>query len=300
MNGKFISKFFVICITFVSLLGTGMTVKAGEPGKHFLWKAQSGSGIVYLFGSVHMAKANFYPLPPAIEESFNRAGILALEADPAKEADPGLQQRMLRAATYPDGETLRQHLSAGTYDLAASQMKEIGLPMEQFQKVKPWFLALAIEILELQRLGYNPELGIDRYFAKKARGKKKIVELESFDYQLRLLDGFTDREQELFLLYTIRDLENFGSELDRVINAWRTGDTRAMDEIVTRTVNESPELMPVFEKLFYRRNREMADKISGFLKSGDKYFVVVGAAHLAGKQGVIELLKKKGYKVEQM
>jgi uncharacterized protein YbaP (TraB family) len=301
MNRKFIFRALIICFALLSFIGASMAAEAGESGKkNFLWKARSGSGTAYLFGSVHLAKPDFYPLPSRIEESFNEADALALEADPANEADPDLRKRMLLAALYANGDTLRQHLSKETYDLAAMEMKEIGLPIEQFGRIKPWFLALTIEILELQRLGYNPEYGIDRYFAGKARGRKKIVELESFDYQLRLLNGFTDREQELFLLYTIRDLKTVGKELDLLIHAWRTGDAKAMESIVTQTVNESPELLPVFEKLFYRRNREMADKIAGFLKSKDTYFVVVGAAHLAGKQGIIELLKGKGYKVEQL
>ncbi len=300
MKGKLLSKAAVFCATLLSFAGiviAGENVKAAK--KDFLWKAQSKSGIVYIFGSIHLAKPEFYPLPPVVEDCFNRADKLALEADPANEADPDLQKRMLRAALYPKGETLDQHLSRETYELATKEMKEIGLPIEQFGNVKPWFLALTLEIFELQRLGYNPRYGIDRYFAGKARGKKEIVELESFDYQLRLLNGFTDREQEFFLLYTIRDLKIVGRELDELINAWRTGNAKAMELIVTQSLNESPELKPVFEKLYYRRNREMADKIAGFLNSGDTYFVVVGAAHLAGQQGIINLLKEKGYKLEQ-
>ena len=301
MNGKLIFKVVILCATLLSFTGAGVAGEnSGAAKKDFLWKAQSKNGAVFIFGSIHLAKPEFYPLPPVVEKSFNGSDALALEADPAQEADPELQKRMLHAALYAGGDTLKQHLSKETYDLAAAEMKEIGLPIDQLDRVKPWFLALTFEILELQRLGYDPKYGIDRYFAGKARGKKKIVELESFDYQLRLLNGFTDREQELFLLYTIRDMKTMGRDLDLLINAWRTGDAKVMESLVTQTVNESPELLPVFEKLFYRRNHEMADKIAGFLKSGNTYFVVVGAAHLTGRQGIIELLRAKGCKVEQM
>ncbi len=301
MNGKVIFKAIIFSATLMFFAGNGMAGEKVEPGKkNFLWKVRYKSGTVFIFGSIHLAKPEFYPLPAVVEESFNSADVLALEADPANDADPELQKRMLLAAFYPNGETLRQHLSKETYDLAAAEMKEIGLPIEQLGRAKPWFLAITFEVLELQRLGYNPQYGIDRYFAGKARGKKKIVELESFDYQIRLLNGFNDREQELFLLYTIRDLKTVGKDLDPLIDAWRTGDVKAMSSIVMQTVNESPELLPVFEKLYYRRNIEMADKIAGFLKSGDRYFVVVGAAHLAGNHGIIELLKGNGYKVDQM
>lgn len=301
MNGKIIFRAFIFCTTLLTLASAVMAGETGKEGKkNFLWKVRAGKGTVYLFGSVHMAKPEFYPLPSGIEKSFDRADVLALEADPAHENDPDLRSRMLLAALYADGDSLRRHLSKDTYEMAAVETKGIGLPIEQFDRMKPWFLALTIEILELQRLGYNPEYGIDRYFAGKARGRKKIVELESFDYQLRLLNGFTDREQELFLLYTIQDLKTVANDLDRLMRSWRTGDAETMESLVTQTVNEAPELLPVFEKLFYRRNNEMTDKITGFLKSGDTYFVVVGAAHLVGKRGIIELLKGKGCSVEQM
>jgi uncharacterized protein YbaP (TraB family) len=226
--------------------------------------------------------------------------VLALEADPEKGNDPDLQQRMLLAALYDDGDTLRKHLSQQTYDVVVGEMKRIGLPMEAFSKTKPWFLALTIGITELQRLGFNQEYGIDRYFAGKARGKKKIVQLESFDYQINLLNGFSDREQELFLLYTIRDIKNIEKYMDKMVFSWRTGDAKTMESILMETINESPDLQTIYEKLYYGRNREMAGRIEQYLNSGDTHFIVVGAAHLVGERGIVELLRKKGYKVEQL
>ncbi len=152
----------------------------------------------------------------------------------------------------------------------------------------------------LQQLGYSPEYGVDLYFADKARRKKKIVELESFDSQINLLNGFSDREQELFLLYTIKDLASIRDEMDELMRAWRTGDTKSMEQIVTKALTDYPETGPIYEKLYYQRNREMSGRIDQFMKAGESCFVVVGSAHLVGKEGIIELLKRKGYRVEQL
>jgi uncharacterized protein YbaP (TraB family) len=281
---------------------TGSTAGgSGEKGgKCFLWEVRSKTGRAYLLGSVHLAKAGLYPMSPVIEKSFDTANIVAVEADPEKGGNPELAQKMLMAASYTGNDTLRQHLSHQTYELAEREMGKIGIPVEKFSTLKPWFLALTIGILEFQRLGYNPEYGIDRYFTGKARGKKKIVELESFDYQINLLSGFTDLEQDLFLRYTIMDIKTVEKDIERLMSSWQTGDAAAMESIVMQSLNESPELLPVFEKLFYRRNREMAGKIEQFLRSGDTYFIVVGAAHLVGKESIIDLLRKKGYAIKQM
>lgn len=269
-------------------------------GKHFLWRVQGKGGTVYLFGSVHLGKAGSFPLPRPIEESFDSSAILALEADPGAAMEPEMQQRMVLSALYTGGDTLRQHLSKETYDLAAREMARVGLPIEQFATAKPWFLAMTIEVMELQQLGYSPEYGIDVYFAGKARGTKKIVELESFDSQIGLLNGLSDREQDLFLLYTIEDLGTVRDEMDRLMRAWRTGDAREMERIVARALTESPETKPIYEKLYYQRNREMAGRVEQFLQGKEKCFVVVGAAHLVGKEGIVEILRRKGYRVEQL
>jgi hypothetical protein len=277
---------------------------AGEKGggveKSFLWKVQSITSTTFILGSVHLAKPDIYPLPRKIEESFSQSAILALEADPAKAQDTALLRQMLAVATYANGDTLKEHLSGDIFELARAEIERLGLPMESFSRTKPWFLAMSIETLEFQRLDYDPANGIDVYFAGKAAGKKQIIELESFDYQIGLLSGFSDREQELFLLYTLNDLATLQDDIEHLMASWKNGDAKTMEALATRTLNESPELRPIFEKLFYKRNREMTARVEQFLKGKKTVFVVVGAAHLVGKEGIIELLRGKGFTVEQM
>jgi uncharacterized protein YbaP (TraB family) len=272
---------------------------AGE--KSFLWKVQTKTTTAFILGSVHLAKPDIYPLPGKIEESFAKSAVLALEADPAKAQDPALLRQMLAAAAYAKGDTLKEHLSGETFELARREIERLGLPVESFSRTKPWFLAMSIETLEFQRLGYDPANGIDVYFAGKATGKKRIVELETFDYQISLLNGFSEREQELFLIYTLKDLAGFQNEIEKLMAAWKSGDTKTMEALATRTLFESSwELQPIFEKLFYKRNREMTAKVEQLLKGKETVFVVVGAAHLVGMEGIIDLLRGKGYAVEQM
>lgn len=283
------------------LVAPAAAVEKGKTGQNsFLWRAESKDAVVFILGSIHMAKADIYPLPANIEESFDRAGVLALEADPAKAQEGNLLGQLFTSAHYPGGETLRGHLSMGTYNLAGAEMERLGIPMETFEKKRPWFIAMTIESFEFLRLGFDPAYGIDVHFADEARGKKQIVELESFDYQIQLFSNFSEEENELFLLYTLKDLDSLKEGIDKLMKAWRTGDSKSFESLVSRTLNESPQLAPIYDKLFYLRNREMCDKIVKFLHGKETVFVVVGAAHLVGKKGIIELLKGKGYTVEQM
>jgi uncharacterized protein YbaP (TraB family) len=207
---------------------------------------------------------------------------------------------MINNAFYQDGSTLEKHVSKETYDMTVKKINELGLPLEIFQNTKPWFVSLAVTIMDLQKLGLDPEHGIDKYFLKKAENKKKIVELESFEYQINLLNSFSDAEQELFLVSTFSDLEFLKREINEILKAWNTGDTRTMESFVSKSLQDNPGMLPIYEKFIFERNKNMASKIEGYLKTKEHYFVVVGAAHLVGKDGIIEILKRKGYLVEQL
>lgn len=159
---------------------------------------------------------------------------------------------------------------------------------------------MTVVALETVKLGLDPKLGIDMHFLSKAEGKKRILELESLDYQISVLSGLSDKDQELFLLYTLKDLNILEQELDKMIQAWISGDTKAMESLMTRSVSEDKRLSSIYEKLVSERNKKMASKIGDFLKAKETYFIIVGAGHLVGSQGIIELLKRDGYRVEQL
>ena len=154
--------------------------------------------------------------------------------------------------------------------------------------------------MELQKLGLSPEYGIDNYFIKKAENKKQVVELESIDYQVNLLNSFSDAEQELFLASTLKDLDLLKKEINTILTAWNAGDTKTMESYVSKSLRDDPRMLPIYKKLIFERNKNIASKIEGYLKTNEQYYVVVGAAHLVGKDGIIEILKKKGYILEQL
>jgi uncharacterized protein YbaP (TraB family) len=159
---------------------------------------------------------------------------------------------------------------------------------------------LTLESVELMKSGYDPNYGIDKYFLSKAEGRKKISELESLDYQINLLAGLNDEEQELFLLYTLNELKILVQEVDKLVDAWKSGAVEKMESTITKSLAEDRRFYTIYDKLIYKRNRNMAQKIDGYLKTNNTYFVVVGAAHLVGDRGIIQLLMDKGYSVEQL
>lgn len=285
---------------FLLLFAAPVPALGVEPtaGKVFLWKAQSNRGVAYILGSIHFMKREMYPLDGRIEAAYAGSSVLAVETDIRARGKEGLGKFVMENALYPENDALEKHLSPETYDLVRRKLSDLG--MARVNRMKPWALALTATTIEYMKMGLDPEYGIDRYFLEKADGRKKIVELEAYDYVVNLLNGLPDGIQDLFLFYTLTDLAKVGKEIDDIIAYWSAGDARGMESVVFESVNEYPKLRPVYEILVSRRNRDMASKIEEYLRRGERCFAVVGAGHLVGRDGIIELLRAKGYAVEQL
>jgi uncharacterized protein len=267
--------------------------------KSFLWKIQSSGSIVYMLGSIHLLKEDVYPLNQTIESAYESSDKLVVEANINDLGNLDLRTLADRAF-YKNDDHVEKHVSPETYRLIKKESKALGMPIELLEMQKPWFLALSFQAMELVRLGYSPEHGVDYHFLARAQGKKKILELESLEEQLSLLSGFSDREQEHFLLYTLETLSSMDRQVGDMVRAWTSGDGQAMESALSDAVPPDPSLAPIVKKLFDERNLKMTSKIEGYLNSDGSYFVIVGAGHLVGKRGIVEILKSKGYVVEQL
>jgi uncharacterized protein YbaP (TraB family) len=290
---------FSLFILFIFYALTHVQDAICQDQKNFLWKVQSEGNTVYVLGSLHMLRQEDYPLHKNIEDAFSKSDVLAVEANINDVTNLDLQT-LMEKAFYPENETLEDHVSQETYEIIKKETERLGLPLMFVDRQKPWFLALSLTSMELLKLGFNPIYGIDMHFMNKASGKKEIVELESLEYQIDLLSNFSDDDQESFLLYTLRDLHVFEQELQSMITAWKRGDPEALESIMKKSTAGDIDMSTVYEKLINERNRNMVGKIEGYLEEDETYFVIVGAGHLVGEKGIIEILRDKGYTVKQM
>lgn len=257
----------------------------------FLWEAAGERGKAYLLGSIHLAKPDFYPLPDAIEGAFAESESLVVEIDLSPEQEARMGAMFLTAGIYDDGRKLTETISPETLALFTAYLEERGVAPAMFNSMRPWMAAIAVQVAEMQRLGYDPQIGIDRHFLRQAReAGKPILQLETPEFQLNLLSGFEEELQEEFLHYTLKDLERTPDMIDALVQTWRSGDAEAMEAILLRPEEMDEKSAPIYEKMFFERNRDMAKKIAAMIAEGGTYFVVVGAGHLVGDQGVPTLL----------
>jgi uncharacterized protein YbaP (TraB family) len=289
-------SFLSLCLLAPAAIRTDEKVEVDK--KSCLWKVSSKQNTVYLLGAIHLMREDGYPLNKSIESAYHDAQTLVLEINLDEAASSEAQSLMVSKGLYPAGQTLRESLSPQTFELVKKKTEELGLDIQQVNRLKPWLVTITLAALQLEQLGYDSKLGIDKHFFDQARAdKKEILSLESIEYQVSLLEGMSSGNQEAALLETIQELDLFKKEFEEIVKAWSNGKSKKLDELLLESFKDYPELL---NQLIVQRNKSWVPKIEEFLNHKGNVLVVVGAAHLIGNRGVIEMLRQKGYVVEQL
>ena len=273
------------------------TAAVQQATRSCLWTVNSQSNKIYLLGSLHLLKPNAYPLAAAVEKAYADSRVIIFETDIAALQTPGVQAKLLELGIYPAEQNLLQNLDGNTRQQLEKKMSEIGLPLEQFSRFKPWFVALTLTTLELQRMGYNPNYGIDVYFFNKASADgKEIGFLEPAEFQINLLGNMVEQDQYDFLSQTLNDLEVVNELAGDLVKSWKDGDADKLHELLSKSFKDYPHL---HDRLLIQRNKNWAEQIEDALRKNKNVLFVVGAGHLVGPESVVDLLKEKGYQVKQ-
>src|SRR5262245_42154733 len=291
------TRLLIVAIGTSALLSTSSAAQTPAAGKHFLWTVRSGASVLYLAGSVHALGKDVYPLPAPFEKAFEASGTLVEEINLAEAESLSAAPILLAKGMYGDGRTFDTVVSKETAALVTEKFKQTGLPIEMFRAMKPWMVMLMLTALEVQKMGLEAALGLDKYFYDKAvAAKKPVVGLETAEFQIDRFDKMSDKVQEQMLLSTLTELDAQNNQLRSMIVAWQRGDTATLEKSVRSSFAGYPA---AYTSLVAERNRNWIPQLQMCLSSSTPCFVVVGAAHMVGPDGLLALLQQRGYKVEQ-
>ncbi len=278
-----------------------------DPTSSMLWRVESpvlqGNGSqIYLFGSIHVGKPEFYPLAEEIENTYQLADYLVFEVDPNSVSDPAVLMSMQTRGMLPSGQTMADVVSSEVLEEFRRVMGNMGLPADNFMTMQPWFLTLMLSSLQMNSLGYLPEYGLESYFLAQKPAQAEILELESIQQQIGFLEALN---AETYLAYTINTFESGNEEIEKLVGAWLCADKAPLTEMLFAefentelSAAEQAEMEALMGSLYTRRNIDMADKIADYASAQQgTYFVVIGSAHLLGEGSVVELLREKRFQV---
>jgi uncharacterized protein YbaP (TraB family) len=263
-----------------------------------VWSVRSGDNVIYLGGTVHLLRPGDYPLPDEFEEAYQASSELYFETDIAAMGDLSVQAQMLQQLTYSDERSLRTVLSDEAYTALSAYTQTAGLPIVMLEKFKPGLLISTLQILVFQSMGFTPQ-GVDAFFHTRAVADGKAEgQLETVQEQIGFIAAMGEGNDSEFILLSLKDLTETGNVIDGMIGAWRSGDAQGLSELFVEDMKvEAPAL---YDTLLLERNLKWIPRINRMLQDADTEFVLVGAAHIVGENGLLDLLSQEGYEINQL
>ncbi len=285
-----------ICRWLLATLGLlcGLTAEAASP----VWSIHGAHNTVYLAGSVHLLKAEDATLPAAFNRAYARSQGLVMELDLDNLNPVEAAGWIMEHGTLPEGTSLRQRLGESRYQRVASEAGRLGMPTELLQQFQPWVIGMQLLELQYQQLGFQPEEGVEQQLELRAQADHKPVSgLETVAEQLGVLGDMSDEDQMRFLDMIVAEMGEVDSDTQTVIVAWRNGDAGRLAQLLGDEYKSFPAL---YRMLVSDRNKRWLPQIEKLLQDRQDFFVVVGALHLVGDGGLLELVRREGYHPEQL
>jgi len=275
------------------LLGS-VTAHAGSP----VWALHGDHNTVYLAGSVHLLKAADSNLPPGFDRAYKGSKAVVMELAIDKVDPMAMASWMMENGMLKDGATLRATIGDDRYSRVSKEAERLGVPTEAIDMLQPWVVGLQLVEMQYVQLGFDPQSGVEQQLEHKAQADgKPISGLETLDEQLGVLQHMSNADQARFLDMVVSEMHDVEGETQSVVNAWRSGDAAKLAGLLSDEYKTFPNLYRV---LVSERNKRWVPQIEKLLHGNQDAFVVVGALHLVGDGGLLELLRRDGYKAEQL
>jgi uncharacterized protein YbaP (TraB family) len=260
-----------------------------------LWVVKDADTTIYLFGTVHVLKPGLGWFDEGVKDAFDKSDQLVLELvqPPASE----IQVIMADLSIDKSGRSLRSKLNEKDRAAYEALVKKMGVPVEAFDPIEPWAIAVSIYALTLGASGFDPNLGVEAQLTAAATAKNKpIIGLETMRGQLGIFDQLSEPVQLDYLNQTVATIDQVGAQTDALVTHWSKPDPEALAALVNEGFSD-PKL---YEQLLTRRNANWAAWIRDRMAKPGNVFVAVGAGHLAGPASVQQLLTAYGLDSERV
>ena len=289
---KYITKVFLLC------LGMIVSISIFGQDKKLLWEISDEDSVVYLIGTVHALEWDDYPLDYLYEEAYRVADRVVFETNLSSFSAEDLEDFTQQNGLYPQGQSIKSHVSNETYNILRDAAQEQGLVLSEVVKIKPWVWILSFSTATIELSDLDSELGVDQHFLEKAeRDNKQLLELETWADQLKIFSDAPLHKQGKYLDGIISEFDSSVEDTEDTADAWRASDLSELDGLVVKMKKRDEY---AYNRLIKDRNNKWVPKIINYLKMPGTTTVFAGAAHFAGEDSVINLLSSKGHAVKRL
>lgn len=283
-------------LTLLTLLILSLATTNGWANSS-VWKVTKGNEHIYIAGTVHILPPAAFPLPKEFDKAYQDSDSIVLEAKLPDANDTAFQQLMTQKMAYSNGQSINDSLSKSTQQQLNNYVSSLGADMRSFEHLKPGFLFSMFALLEAQRAGLSGE-GVDIFYSKKAeQDNKQIAYFETIEFQINMIANLGINNEEQFIKSNLEQMQDFKTMFNALLSAWRSGNEQQLIELaITPMASDSKSL----KMLLIDRNKNWAKEINRMFADKDREFVLVGVAHLVGKDSLLNLLKAQGYRVQRL
>lgn len=297
-----ITRFVRLVTLFVALLafqlGGARVAYAREAAAHHklvapgpaLWKVSDKDTTIYLFGTVHALPKGTEWYRPHVKAAFESSGELVTEV--SKQDLDSVGGLMADVIYLPKGQNLRDLLPAPDRQAFEMALVSLGIPVETFDRYKPWAAAFYLSLLPVQAAGFESDQGVDVNLTQMAGPNVKHEALETAAFQIGLFNDMPQNKQVAYLSEVVRSIPEIAPQIKEIAAAWSTGDIDELSKVYL--ADDTDPLL--HQSVITQRNKTWAVWIRQRLKQPGTVFVAVGAGHLAGDDSVQAQLRKHGIK----
>jgi hypothetical protein len=263
-----------------------------------VYKVSKGADHLFIGGTIHILTEEDFPLAPAYDLAYSQSDELVFETDLAAFKNPAIMAKIAPVMMQPPGQSLTGQLSEQTAKDFTQYILDRGLPLLQFEAMTATGAMLTLTMMEFQAQGFLSE-GVDAFYhAKGTEQNRNIAWLESVDSQIALLDSFDNGDPSALIAYTLAEIDKGSDTILNMHKAWQKGDLMKLEQVgMLEMKRDFPQ---VYQNLMVDRNVKWMPQIEAMFADDNVEYVLVGALHLAGEDGLLHMLTEKGYMVERL
>lgn len=284
----------LLCCFFVCITQTVVAIDNAGP----VWKVTKGEHAVFIGGTIHVLGAADYPLPRGFNLAYQQADVLVFEADVSQMQTPEVQHLIIDKTQYKNGVTLKKTLAPSTYSQLQTFLQARGNDIRQLESFKPGMVTMILTLNEIERLGQLGQ-GVDDFYHQKAQADRKpTLFLETMEQQITFLSSMGEGQEDDLLIYTFKELDNLDVQLAQLKTAWRSGSNAQLIKVgLAPWLASFPRL---YDALLVQRNMAWLPQVDAMLLTPEVEYILVGALHLPGEKGMLNLFRERGYRIEQL
>jgi len=308
-------KCALVCLLLAALACAGRAAPAGAVAPHkskpqptlkvgpnparvhgLLWRVQGTAGVLHVLGSIPVVGKDWYPLDPQIEHAFKTSTRLVVEINVEEQEREAAAEGLVAAARYTEPDTLEKHVGEGTW-VRLAEVLGSAAERNALKGFRPWFIALNMNLGQLDQLGALPEQSLEAHFLAQAH-PKKISALNSVQDQVALFQSLDAALAERFLTSMLAELPKLGEELKMATERWRAGDADGVFDALSGSLRRNyPD---VFARLWQTRSQSVARSLLRLMKQSGGMFVILDASLLIGENSALNELSVHGLTVQQL